>query len=195
MPRVSKTGLGLTLLWATLYLLDGAQARSLQRLPGRTGQEDAKSQSAEGGDRKPKGNLLFQTEFWCIPFNLRWTCYTGVIECNCGGSKPNFVYLSTGDIWTWTKVYHERSNHTEPRIGDAFENRRQTYKTGNSCILTLAWNGAQWGHKTKRGYGEHSRSAISKHAWNRRHRAFQAWQSHKEHCFIAIRKHGFFVNN
>ncbi|XP_037555648.1 uncharacterized protein LOC119432556 [Dermacentor silvarum] len=85
MPRVSKTGLGLTLLWATLYLLDGAQARSIQRLPGRPGHGAVKDgRSAQGGDSKPKGNLLFQTEFWCIPFNLRWTCYTGVIECNCG---------------------------------------------------------------------------------------------------------------
>ncbi|XP_077498562.1 uncharacterized protein LOC144109617 [Amblyomma americanum] len=90
--RVSKMALGLTLLWAVLCLLDGAQARSIRKVPVRTGRggpdegddDDYNGQHQE--KKRPPGSLLFQTEFWCIPFNLRWTCYTGVIECDCGGT-------------------------------------------------------------------------------------------------------------
>ncbi|XP_077548341.1 uncharacterized protein LOC144161564 [Haemaphysalis longicornis] len=75
MVGISWATRGLSLLWAMLYLQNGAQAKSIQ---------SPALQPLVSEEGNHVGRLLFQTEFWCIPFNLRWTCYTGVIECNCG---------------------------------------------------------------------------------------------------------------
>lgn len=51
----------------------------------------------------------------------------------------NRVQLWLANVWTWAKIYHERSKHAKPTFGDAFDKIKQRDKASITwLILTFA---------------------------------------------------------